>query len=828
LALVLAALGAVPAALLWRAWRAVPAMTGTQALPGLGEAVEIVRDAHAIPHIYAQSARDAYLALGYVHAQDRLWQMEFARRVGSGRLSELLGERGLEADRLFRTLGVVDAARASLAALLPETREALRAYTAGVNAWLASAEPLPVEFAALQHTPERWRELDSVVVMKVMAWQLSGNWSNELRRLSLGAQLGPTQLAQFESPGEQGQPVAFEQLWKLYEQLGIKLARSAPGLPGEQPGNRGARGSSRQEPLESLATLTRELGRFAPSRLGRAIGSNNWAVDGARSATGKPLLANDPHLELNAPSQWYFAHLEAPQLKVIGATIPALPGVILGRTGQVAWAFTNMAPDTQDLYFEKLVGQSEYLTPTGPEAFDEKRELIRVRGGQTVELRVRRTRHGPVISDVSELAQQAAPQGFVLALAWAALARDDQTLDFPVLAGRAQNAEQLREATRHYHSPAQNVVYADTQGQIGFVGAGKIPLRDPASSLRGLVPAPGWLTEHDWSGFIPFDELPQVRQPESGSLVTANQNTQPPGYPHWIGSDFGPPHRAERIGAMLAATPRHSVQSFQVIQSDRHSTLASLLLEPMLRALGPPEAAMRERVEELRRWHGEAEAGQRAPLVFAAWLRELTRRVYQDELGESLFMREWEGSPEFLARVLSDHEGHSVWCDDVNTPRAETCRELAGQSLLASLAYLSARLGEDVSQWSWGAVHSSLASHKLFGGLPVLGGLFNLRAPRGGDGTTVDVGSYAWDDDEFAFENDWGPGFRAIYDLADLDRSRGILNTGQSGHVMSPHYRDMHQAWTRGELLPLSTRQADVRRGSLGSLRLEPARGEVR
>lgn len=813
-----------PVALLLCAWRAVPDFSGKVELAGLGGPVEIVRDAHAIPHIYARSMRDAYLALGYVHAQERLFQMEFARRAAAGRLSEILGERGLELDRLFRTLDLETAARSGWSSLDREARDLLSAYAAGVNAWLSSGEPMPIELTLLRHTPAAWRELDSISVMKLMAWQLSGNWGNELRRVRLATRLDPAQLAQLTSPADQA--IAFEPLWQVYRQLGLFSGPTFARAP------QGARKHGHRSPAvpgagETLAAFFGELARFAPARLGRAIGSNNWALHGAHTASKLPLLANDPHLALTAPSQWFFAHLEAPGFKVIGASMPAMPGVILGRNAHVAWAFTNFGPDTQDLYFEKLAGEKHYETPAGNKPFEVKRETIRVRGAAPHIQNVRRTRHGPVISDVSDDARALAPKGFVLSLAWVGLAAGDETAAFPLVAANARDGASLREAARHFHTPAQNIVYADTAGSIGFIAAGKLPLRPSQSPLRGLIPAPGWVGDHDWIGYVPFEELPQLRDPESGSIVTANQNTLPSGYPHWLGADFGPPYRADQIRSLLGAGSAHDLGSFARIQTDRHSTLARQALAPMLAALGGLSERERSLVDELRHWDGDMRADARAPLVFAAWLRELSRRVCEDELGDA-FAAEWEMAAELTVRALQEGSSgaHLGWCNDVRTPAEESCTEQVRTALPAALDYLRQRFGDAPDAWRWGAAHTALAPHRLFGSIPLLADLFNLSVARGGDGTTVDVGSYLWEDDEFAFENDWGPGFRALYDLADLDRSVGILNSGQSGHVMSPHYRDMLEPWARGEFVPLTTVREHIRAGALGTLQLTPRTNE--
>ncbi|MET0343713.1 MAG: penicillin acylase family protein [Polyangiales bacterium] len=810
--LALALIGAGGAAAFW-VRRSLPAYDGDVRVDGPRATLRIVRDRHAIPHVFAENEADAYFGLGFAHAQDRLFQLELNRRVATGTLAELVGEDALEMDRLFRTLGLAKVADDVIAGLDARTREALEAYARGVNAYLDGDPVLPPEFLLLGAKPARFTPRDSALFVKLLAWQLSGNWSEELWRLRLSARLSPAQLTEFLPPQAGDAPLPFAQLMGTYRQL--DLAPSAPHTRGPHAG----------AVLAQLSSAATKLAHLAPSRHGEAVGSNNWAVDGARTASGKPLLANDPHLALSAPSQWYFAHLEAPGLSVAGATLPALPGVILGHNQRVAWAFTNTHPDSEDVFIERLApgDESRYLTPDGPASFVRTREVIKVRGGTDVEHWVRRTRHGPVISDVSPEAKGLLPDGYVLALSWVGLRADDETLAFPLRASHAENAEGLREAARSFHNPTQNLVFADVAGAIGFVAAGRVPVRKPENALRGLMPAPGWLADYDWTRLVPFEALPQTARPASGRIVTANQNVTPPAYPGWLGADWGPPYRHDRIATLLDAQPAHTLESFAAIQRDQQSTLADRLVPALLAALGTPrDDAEREVVATLSGWDRGMHADRRAPLLFAAWQRALSRAVYADELG-ALFDEEPAGRPEFLEAVLANREGQGRWCDRADTARTEDCTSIAREALHEALAYLDTRLGTDRAAWTWGAAHPSIAAHPVLGPVPVLGPWFDVRAPRGGDGSTVDVGSYLVGDAETAFENDWGPGFRALYDLSNLERSLAILNTGQSGNVLSPHYRDMNASWVAGAYVSLRTDRKAIEASALGTLTLRPA-----
>jgi penicillin amidase len=760
--------------------QSLPQIDGELRVPGLAEPVTILRDRWAIPHIRAASLLDALFAQGFVHAQDRLWQMEFQRRLGAGRLAEILGPAAVATDRFMRTLGFYRLAEASLAHLSPLTQARLEAYAAGVNAWLATRSgPLPPEFLLLrQPAPEPWSPADSLVWLRLMALDLSVNYRDELLRARLARQLSDAQIADIWPEEQAGTPVTLSALAQA-----LPFERLAGALPPAPPPGQG---------------------------------SNAWVVAGSRTLSGAPLLANDPHLGLQAPGVWYLAHLAAPELELIGATLPGVPGIVLGHNGSVAWGFTNAGPDTQDLFIERIdpADPARYLTPDGPAPFLRREELIRVKGAAPVSLTVRATRHGPVLSDVLP-DQDGFEPGHVVALAWAALAEDDRTAQALLELNGARDWAGFVAAAEQVGAPMQNIFYADTGGRIGLIAPGRVPIRRQGD---GRWPVPGWSGDYDWQGWIPAAALPRALDPPAGLLFNANNRLVPEDFPYFLAADWEPPHRARRLAELLVGD-RHDLAGFAAIQADQLSLLARDLLPVMLEADAPSPAAATAQAA-LARWDRVMRADAPEPLLFAAWYRELSRLVYADELGE-LFLSFWRLRPEFMTRILTERQ---TWCDDVGTAPVETCAELAARALELALADLASRFGANPSAWRWGAAHPARMAHPILGDHPWLAWLFNLVSASGGDGTTVNVGHYWLRDEQRPFASTHAASYRGLYDLADLDRSRFVATTGQSGNPLSPHYRDLMALWAAGTTVPMSRAPGVYEAGAIGRLSLVPAR----
>ncbi|MDW3688062.1 penicillin acylase family protein [Cupriavidus sp. CV2] len=789
----------------WYRQASQPQTAGTLKLPGLRDGVSIVRDRHAVPHIKAANAQDAYFALGFVHAQDRLWQLQMSKRIVSGRLAEILGPSALDTDRFLRTLGVRRNAEAILSQSSAETRAVLQAYADGVNAYIDGHKgPLPPEFLLLRTRPEHWEPADTLAWQTMMAWDLGGNWTQETLRMRLAQVLPVARINELLAPYPGDRPLRTMDYGNLYRHL-------AP-----------------------LATAMARVEQRAPAGYVEGMGSNNWVVSGAHTRSGKPLLANDPHLGLQAPALWYFAQLQAPGLDVTGATLPGMPAVVLGHNQRIAWGFTNTAPDVQDLYIERLQPGStqRYQTPDGWADFITRTETIHVKGAPDVTLNVRETRHGPVISDAAEpVATAAAPLGaqYVVAFQWTALRADDRTVQAGLALNRATDWASFLAALRDFHSPQQNIVYADVDGNIGFIAPGRVPLRRADNDLKGLAPAPGWDARYDWTGFIPFEQLPRSFNPPEGVIATANQKIVEDDYPYFLTSEWTVPYRYQRIRTLIDATERHTMDSFGAIQKDTLSlavrdALPLLLASPFA---SNPALPQRERalIESLRKWDGDMQATLSEPLVATAWLRELSRVLFEDKVGDTLFNRLWEqrNVQQPMLNVLRNPRGQGAfWCDDSKTPTQESCDDAIASAWRLAIADLDRRYGDKPERWRWGKAHAARSEHKPFGKQPYLAGLFNVKVPSSGDTYTVNVGRHNLRDEAAPFESVHAASLRAIYDLSDLAESRFMDSTGQSGNVMSTHYRDWTDKWAAVQYITMAPGRRAPGNEAFDTLVLQP------
>jgi penicillin amidase len=726
------------------AWLSLPPSRATLTIQTLSAPVHVTLDSHGIPRIAAATETDAATALGYLHARDRLFQMDLMRRAATGRLSELAGKQALPLDRLARTLGeAAHAARAYLA-LPDEAKTLLHAYAAGVNAWIAQRG----RFAALEFivlgAPEPWRPEDSLLWNETVSMWLSENYRTELQRLDLAGKLPPDKIRALWPP----QPAT--------------AAPDASALPTQHA---------------ALRDLLRALPVFpAPFTLPNEA-SNAWAVAGARSVTGAPLLAGDPHLALNYPSLWYLARIETPQTTLSGATAPGTPFFILGHNRHIAWSFTTAGVDTQDIFIETPLPGGLYATPDGPKPFETHVEHIRIRGAPDELLTIRRTRHGPVISDLGTLRN-----GPILAL---------QAAQFEVNSGvagilaldHAQSVAEAQAAAAQIETPVQNLTVADAQ-TIALITTGKVPIRRAGD---GAAPVQGADGAHDWTGYVSGNALPHIVAPVSGLVENANERTAPPDFPVFLGTDWHAPWRARRIHALLDAKPKQSLDDFEAMQRDDVSVYARDILPSFARLPRQP-GAVGEAQALLATWDGAMADGLPQPLIFNTAMDLFYGQVLEANHVPLRDAGPWAG---FNAWVLSP-EGQS-WCGG-------DCAPILGRALAEAVGDLSRQYGPKPAAWRWGQAHHAVFSHPLLGDLPLLSLLAQRQVTVPGDDTTLFRGGSGALGDR---DSRHGAAFRGIYDLADPDRSRFIVAPGQSGNILSPHAWDMLKPWAAGTTLPM-------------------------
>ncbi|MGE0652935.1 MAG: penicillin acylase family protein [Alphaproteobacteria bacterium] len=759
----------------------VPATDGTTTLPGLSGPAEISRDVNSLVHIRAGSANDAYFALGYAHAQDRLWQMEATRRLGLGRLAVVAGPSLLAQDRLMRTLGIGRLAETALTHLSPEALAGVEAYARGVNAWIDNhSGALPPEFTLLFHAPEPWRPADSMIWGRLMALSLSGSWRRQLTRARMRQQLSTDAIERLYPPDPDDAPVTVRD-----------DRRAETGRTPVAPANDASPANLPHDLLEALHLVLPE----APPAEGA---SNGWLVTGTRSASGKPLLANDPHLGFRAPNIWYLARIDVPGLTLAGATAPGVPFHVLGHNGRIAWGMTTTGADTQDLIVERLApGESDrYIAPDGVRNFSTREEIIRVRGSDPVTLTVRESRNGPVVSDLSTDAASAAGPGAVLTLRSTVLAGDDATAEALFRINLATDWGSFTSALALFHAPVQNLFYADVAGQIGFSVAGRIPIRRGRDSYSL---ADGSREADDWAGFIPPGELPRSHDPARGIIVNANNRVAGPSYPYVISRDWEAPYRAMRIEQKLAETGKQDVSSTQALQLDAVS-LAARALVPHLLRLTPRGTDDDALVDLLRAWDGRIDRNRPEGLIFNAWMSHLMGVLFHDELGP-VFDNFGRLRPQLLIKALTTD---TSWCDDVTTaPERETCPAALALSLGRARADLARAYGPDPSAWRWGAAHRAIFSNPALDWMPFIGPRTRIAIETDGDDFTVNRGTSRLRGDASRFDHAHGATLRAVYDLADLDGTAFAMPGGQSGNPLSRHYSDLTQPWRDGHYVRL-------------------------
>jgi penicillin amidase len=790
--------------------RSLPDYDEDFTVAGISAPVEIVRNNADVPHIFGATETDVFYALGFAHAQDRLWQMTMLRRTAQGKLSEIFGTRTVKIDELLRRLDLYTLAQSSVSAQDIQTQQALEAYSAGVNAWInqvnlgARGRGAP-EFFLFSNEIAAWSPADSLAILKLMALQLSSHLDSEVLRAQLSLILGANRLADI-LPDDAGQAV-------------IALPDYASLMPGPMNGSDGSDQAYLDAPLSPFHSRD-----FAGA-------SNAWAAVPARSAAGGALLANDPHLGFTAPALWYLARLQLPSGGVIGGTIPGMPLVLVGRSDTLGWGLTSSYLDDQDVVIEKLnpANPEEYMTPTGPKPFETRRTIINVKGEDPITITQRWSESGPILPGSHYDLGAITPAGHVAALEWTALSGADTSMTAALRLMRSGSVAEAIEAGRLFIAPSQNLTLADSTG-IALQMIGVMPARDPSHRTKGRMPAPGWEGANRWTGFLPYEDNPHLLNPSSGLLGNTNNKTVDRPFPNHVSYDWGDTQRIQRWLALMKTREVHTRDSFIEAQLDTVSPTARLLL-PLIGAdlwftgeaapEGTPERLRQRALTLLAEWNGEMNEHLPEPLIAEAWLRSLQSRLTQDELGP-MAEKFTHPQPDFIERVYRNIEGAAVWCDVIQSAAVETCADIARIALDDALLQLTETNGPDLESWRWGDAHQATHDHPVLGEMPVLRYFVNIRQSTSGGDTTLMRGRTKGTGAN-PYLNVHGGGYRGIYDFADPDSSVFILSTGQSGHPLSRHYDDLGELWRRGEYIPMSLDPELARAAAVGVTVLTPA-----
>ncbi len=736
-------------------------------MPGLSRPVTVYRDQHAVPHIYAANKTDLYLATGYCMAQDRMWQMDLLRRVTTGRLSEIFGEKMVKADILFRSLRITDKSRDILQTLSPELKNYITAFSQGINRYLAEHEDdLPFEFKILGYTPDPWQPVHSANLIGYMAWDLAAGWDIEivLHRLR-------------EKVGE-----------KLVNELAPVLDNHGVTYPDD---GTTALLDNLHERLSAAQTAMRKTGGPIFNA------SNNWAVSGAKSRTGSPLLENDMHLGLNAPGIWMQMHqvIEG-ELNVTGVALPGAPFVISGHNRDIAWGMTNVMVDNLDFYMEKINPENpdQYFFKGKPRPIATRKETIQIKGGESQVHEIRFTHHGPLVSELKGIGETA------VSMRW--LGNDDSNELLGVyLLNTAANWEQFKKALENFVAVSQNVVYADREGNIGLFCAAGIPIR-PGN--RGDIVFPGWTGEHEWQGSVPFSELPFTFNPAKGYVASANYKIAD-NFPYYISKwTFCRPDRLERINELLESKEKFSVADFQRMQTDTVSKLPQPLVDGIVTAVtadGELTGPAKEAVDALREWDFSMDAQSPAAAVFETFYLAFVQNTFADQMGPDLYKKYIKNKSAVKYAVEQIWQTESGWFDDTDTREQETFSDIVRKSFADAVGFLTETFGSDAAAWKWGDLHQLTLKHPM-GDVKILDMLFGLNEgphPVGGSTHTIPQLSYNYTD---PYRIVHGPSQRHVYDLSDWDKSLSVIPTGNSGIPASRHYCDQTRLYIEGKLHP--------------------------
>tara|TARA_B100000780_G_scaffold22075_1_gene14195 strand:- start:9514 stop:11991 length:2478 start_codon:yes stop_codon:yes gene_type:complete len=788
--------------------QSLPDYNKTVRLPHLIANTEIIRDTANVPHIFGTNDHDTLFALGYVHAQDRLWQMTMLRRTAQGRLSELFGKDTILIDKVVRRLGIYRAAHNSISALRPSTKLKLNAYAQGVNARLkeinsgALGRGAP-EFFIFSNTIALWSPVDSLAIIKLMGLQMSSHLESEVLRARLSLVVDNDRLKDIlpDVPGPN------RAILNDFTSLFPKLLR-----------------------LQATEDMPQQaFSPFKPIALSGA--SNAWAALPSRSASRGTLLANDPHLSLSAPSIWYLARLELKTGGVIGGTIPGVPVILVGRSAHLGWGLTTANIDDTDVFIEKLNpnNPNEYLSLNGFLPFIKKQSIIKIKDAAPITINLLWTENGPVLPSSHYNLGAITPEGYVTSVAWTLLSNNDTSIEAAFDIMTSHTVQSALKASRTYIAPGQNLTLAD-KNQIAMRTIGALPKRDPRNQSRGRMPAAGWLSVNRWQGMFDQSVNPVFLNPTGGVLGNTNNKYIDRPFPEHISYDWSDTQRVQRWSRLMQNREAHTRDSFIEAQLDSISSTARTIL-PLIGAelwFQSTETTFDRILEQrsvalnlLANWNGDMNEHLPEPLIYSAWIRALQIRLIQDELGH-LTEEFFEVKPLFIERVYRNIDGAGQWCDVVQSELIETCASMALLALDDALAGLVNTYSNDINGLRWGEAHQATHDHPVLGKIPVLKWFVNIRhSTSGGDNTlqrgkTIGTGPNP-------YLNVHAGGYRGVYDFADPDSSVFIISTGQSGHPLSRHYDNLAELWRRGEYIPMSLDESLARAGATGVTTLSPA-----
>lgn len=789
--------------------KSLPEYDGNKKVTHLKNKIEIYRDNYAIPLIKAENDDDAAFALGYVHAQERLFQMDIARRAGEGRLSEVLGSKTISIDQMFRTAGIYRNVIANYDKLNPLSKRILTAYANGVNQFLKEAKgKYPVEFDILGYDPYPWKPEHSLMIAKLMGWELNLSWWTD---------------------------ITFSQ---IVQKFGDEKAKELlPDFPENSP-------TIIPAELKSLASVSNDLikvdqqFRNITGFVGTHIGSNNWVVNGKMSSSGKPIIANDPHLAFTAPARWYFAMIRSNDWNVEGFTIPGLPAVVIGKNQNIAWALTNVMADDADFYVEKIdsTGKKYLLNGTWRSLAVEK-DTIRVKDSSNVVFEIKKTHRGPIVSDIHPFTKMYPNTGVKTAqmsMRWTGFEFSDEM--FAALSiNKAKNWDDFRNAVRYFTVPGQNFVYGDKDGNIGYICAARLPIR--ATNSPTLI-NDGTTDKYDWTGFVPYEEMPKLFNPLQNFIASANNKTIL-NYKYHISNIWEPSSRIDRITEFMKSKTVHSKDDFKTYQNDFISPYARKLTPYIIHAFDSVKVTdtnLKFALDLLKDWNYEMNSMSQVPTIYTRFFKFLIQNIFEDEMGEDL-LKEYVFVANVPYRIIPKmlEENRSSFFDNKRTAHVETRDEIIRQSLVDALSDLEKNYGSDIKNWQWGEIHKVTFKHMFNNVSGLLDKVINIGPFNiGGDGTTVFNTEYSFpelfehDNNPAAphrsgkYENILGPSMRYIFDFADPDHLEFILPTGEAGHFMSDHYKDMSQMWLKGKYIKLPLKEDEFVKNSKHKLQLLP------